>query len=303
MRQVLYAKSAIMRVMCVLSCAAIFVCSCEKVEVPKLDDNDKSASELKVAISLFDVTMSEMDTKAQLSQSSVTKISFAVFDESGKRVVLEEQEKGISERFGEIDCKLTSGTYTLVAVAHKSKSSPDISLESVEFPDDGTPGNEVGDTFSALQSVTIGEGTYQEVSMMLKRVVALFQLVCEDALPQNVKSFMIDISGGSDSFSPNTGFATYSKPHRFYYSVDSADWGNRNYALDCYMFLQEEVVEMDISVTAVDMEGEEIKTLIFNKVLLALNKKVTATGSFFQQKQTCAFDIDEEWGKSEYLEF
>ena len=69
------------------------------------------------------------------------------------------------------------------------------------------------------------------------------------------------------------------------------------------MFLQEEVVEMDISVTAVDMEGEEIKTLIFNKVLLALNKKVAATGSFFQQKQTCTFDIDEEWGKSEYLEF
>ena len=33
------------------------------------------------------------------------------------------------------------------------------------------------------------------------------------------------------------------------------------------------------------------------------NKKVTATGSFFQQKQTCTFDIDEEWGKSEYLEF
>ncbi len=303
MRQVLYAKSAIMHVICVLLCIAVLVCSCEKVEVPKLDDNGQPLCELKVTFGLFDITLNEMETKASLSQSSVTKISFAVFDKNGKRVVFEEQKRGVSEKFGEIDCKLTSDTYTLIAVAHKSKSSPAVSLETVKFPNDGTVGNEVDDTFSALQSVTIGDGNYQEVNMMLKRVVALFQLVCEDSLPQNVKSFVIDVSAGSDSFNPNTGYATYSKPFRLYYSVDPTDWGKKNYTLNCYTFLQEDTVEMDISITAVDVDGEEMRSIKFNKVLLTLNKRVTATGSFFQQKQTCTFDIDEEWGKSESLEF
>lgn len=280
-----------------------FVVACENIEIPSLDNKDDDATcKLKVSISGFDLSISDIDTRSSIAESDLTKISFTIFDSNGNIVFSENQVKDVSTHFGEMNCSLSSGTYSIITVAHQSNAEVSVSPQSVTFEEDGLYGKEVSDTFSAYMSFSIGDEAEKNLDLNLDRVVALFQLECKDELPANIKSFKVLFSSGSNSYNPTTGLALNSKSKLMFYSVDSSNYG-KPYQLSAYTFLPQDSVEMDITVTAVDTSNEEVKSYIFNKVMMARNKRVRAVGQFFQQTQTCAVNLNEDWYRSDVLEY
>ena len=234
-----------------------------------------------------DATPSTDRTTTATGSDAFSRLCFAVYDLSGRRVKQVNQVKG-DPSFGACTVQLEEGTYQVVVVGHSSHGNPTMTdLTSIRFSN--TQG--FTDTFLYCGQVEIGDSG-QEVQASLNRIVALCRLVLTDDYPAAVTTMRCTYTGGSGAFNAKTGLGCVNSKQVVTWDVTA---GQKQ--IDLFTFLHETEGTIHLVVTALDAQGQEQLTREFD-VPLAQNKVTWLSGPFFSASAatTITVTVNAKWG-------
>lgn len=258
---------------------------------------------VEVEIRVFDISSSGF-TKAEASDSpAVSHISFAVFDADGDKVGETLCQESDDSDFGKIAIELMPGTYKFVAVGHSCAGDADInSLEEVVFP-----GTRPSDTFSIVKEVFVQPAKAFSTALTLARVSSAFVLKINDAIPENVASIVVYLNAsgstpveGGLKFNPSTGLA-------------SGNWKvGRNFLVENIPASQEVTVftipflkdqEVSVKAQALGAGSSVVVEHTIDEIVLASNKRITASGIFFAATGSGSLTFSTAWDEDLEVEY
>lgn len=277
----------------------LVLAGCEK---PALTEEEEQEVKGNLRVQVFQVGQTPFDHEAQgtgiaaqgTGSDVFSRLCFAVYDLSGRRVKQVNQVKG-DQHFGTCSFQLEKGTYQVVVVGHSSHGNPTMTdPTSIRFS------NAQGftDTFTYYGQVTVGEAV-QDVKATLNRIVALCRLVLTDDYPAEVASMRCTYTGGSGTFNVKTGLGCVNSKQ-----VVTCDVTAGQKQIDLYTFLHEAEGTIHLVVTALDAQGQELLTRDFD-VPMAQNKVTWLTGAFFSASAatTITVTVSTKWGGEMKMEF
>lgn len=199
------------------------------------------------------------------------------------------------EGFGTFTDYMPWGTHQLYFIGHKS--------EVTEFTDGMAKFDKVSDTFTYSMSLTVDGETNTNQSITLIRRVAKFELVAKDALPYNLASVVIRITGGTKSVNIETGIGGEAEVQTKTIAVPASNIGKPNCIFASYLFLPEGVTEVDIVVITKDNEGNELAEYEFQDVEVKANTITRYKGYMFGLNPSFELMADNEWDEENEWEF
>ena len=197
--------------------------------------------------------------------------------------------------FGTFTDEMPWGTHHLYFIGHKS--------EVTDFADGIATFDRVSDTFTHHMTLTVDENTDTEQTITLVRRVAKFELVAKDALPDNLASVEIQITGGAMSVDVESGFGGEAVVQNKVITVPASNIGKRNCIFSSYLFLPEDVTSVTILVTTKDADGNELMEYDFGEVEVKRNTITRYSGLMFGKKPSFELSVDDEWDEVNEWEF
>ena len=231
-------------------------------------------------------------TRASLEEANVKFLTLKLFDSGGNAVFSAEQSAGDSG-FGSVTGTLDYGTYTLVAVANGGDARVD-----VESPDKaGMPsGSRVADTFWVSRGLSVSASSESSVSLTLARPVAAVVVRATDAsMPSGFDHFELELSGGSTSFDPSTGYGIAPASGAAVQTYTAAKGALNN---GIYTFPVRDG-SCTLVVRGCDASGNAIRTHTIAGIGLSANRMVTYSGHFFVSETAFSVSVENEWTKEE----
>ena len=232
-----------------------------------------------------------------------SRLTFAVFNEDGTRVGKTSSTTNKDKNFGQVSVSLAEGTYTFVFIADNGTGAPTItSPKKITFKD-----NKVTDTFYYCGELTIDSESESNYEIELKRAVAMFRLVVNDATPDVIKQMKFYYTGGSSTFDATTGYGCVNSTQTEYRSVTSDAYdGSSSY--DVYTFPHEDgkSLKMKISAMAGMTTTAAVKyERVIENVPVAINFITRYSGYFYGEAPEGgrSFGItvsDDDWEESSY---
>ncbi len=279
--------------------AALFLMGCTSEEVTNPSQVEYRQDEFQdVNIRFFDATLEQMGAPqtrggdTSLSQN-FKRLDVALFSDDDATMKYTATQSSDDTSFGTVTMRVPTGKYTLVGVAHKgltetTKSATLESLEKVTFPN-----NLVGDVAYVKQAVTVNTINSVAATCSLKRAVSLFRIHCSDDIPGEAKSIIIKFDKNCNFFfNPTTGFSTSSGGTQFEYTVNkTTDEVKTNRQFDVYLFLADETILTNVTVTTVGEGNKVLNAMTFENVQLQVNYVTTYTGKFFTAGEDMAFSF------------
>lgn len=223
--------------------------------------------------------------------SACSRITFAVYKD-GERVAVTNQDVDDSN-FGSCDMVLPKGTYRIVVVGHNGAGSATTTeVEKITFKN-----NKMTDTFWCTSTVNLDDDT--DVSLNMKRVVAMFRLKVTDNIPANVAEMKFYYTGGSSTLSGVTGFGSVNSKQTEVRTVEE-DMHTGGAEFEIYTIPHEQDDVLNITVTALDAEGKTVKETVFSDVAVTVNKIRQYEGEFFSEsaeegRGKVLVTVDDEW--------
>ena len=205
-------------------------------------------------------------------QLTTTRLNFAVYDQTDKRVKQVNQTKAATE-FGKASFQLEPATYRLVVLAHSSDGNPTMTDPAkIQFK------NNQGftDTFLYDTTMTLGEET-RTLNVSLDRVTALCRFVINDTIPEEVTQIQFYYTGGSGAFNATTRLGCVNSKQQMTFAVKA---GQTHTVYDLYTFLHQQEGTIKLTATAFDAAGNEYCAWDF-LIPMKKNQITWATGYFF----------------------
>ena len=286
--------------------AAIALVSCEKAAITEDSDisGDKNGN-LRVRVFEIEKTPFESlikkggTTRASQAVSEVcTRLSFAIYDESGSRLKPINQQSSAAD-FGSTAFQLEEGDYQLVVVGHSANGNPKTTdLAKIQF----TNATGYTDTFLYYGEVTIGEDPV-DLDVSLNRIVALCRFVITDDIPAEVKKLQFYYTGGSGAFNAVTGLGSVASKQMVTFDVTPTS----SKQFDLYTFLHDLEDDISLTVTALDASGNTLYERKFD-VPMQQNHITWLTGEFFTGSGSSSINITEitvntDWAGETHLTF
>lgn len=265
--------------------------SCYQIDSPA----NESRSEVQVSLQGFRTSL--ISTRASLEETTVKRISFAVFDTSGS-LVENIQQKDDDEDFGQIKFLLPEGDYTFVAVAHgiHTDTAPCATIRStteVQLPE-----SFLSDTYSLVEEHTISGNKKVTITMELQQVVAHIHAVSDDIVPANVKAigFTVNPTGEklTDSnlplIDPSTGLA----PRSYAFTYNLLATPGDPYDREFFILLTSESESLPVTLTVYDNSSQLIDE--YKRELTSQPFRqgytTTLTGTIFSSYQNGTFTFN-----------
>ena len=256
--------------------------SCERPIVEEIgggETPDEGQARLRIsAMTSSEQSFSQMKSRRHKSPAvaeACSRLTFAVYKD-GERVAVTNQSSDESS-FGTCDIVLPKGTYRIVAVGHSGAGSATTTeVEKIKFPN-----NKTTDTFWCGTMVNLDGDT--DISLNLKRVVAMFRLVVKDAIPANVAEMKFYYTGGSSTLSGVTGLGSVNSKQTETRTVDE-DMRKGDAVFEIYTIPHDQTGTLNITVTALDASGNTVKETTFEDVAVAVNKIRQYEGEFFSEE-------------------
>ena len=232
------------------------------------------------------------------------KLNIMLFDEDGNRV-FEKVRTQLREDddFGRLNLSLSPGTYSVVAVGHSSAKSATIkSTEMVQFT--ASDGEKLTDTFCHYSVIEVTDDPEQH-DLLLRRVGAMIQFsLTDEQVPESFARLKIEYTGGSANFNPQTFEGTTKS------SQSEMRQAHAGGVYQVFTFpYQSETCSLRMTLTALDADGNTIRSRVFDAVPVTRNRATVYTGHFFepgdgQFTQTAfGFTINGEWEGTDEYEF
>lgn len=273
----------------------VVLSSCQKVV---FDDEEPEIEAGKIRLTLnvnqFDMLdFSSMPSRSQDIANLCTHICLGVY-QNGERTK-QVNQKSTDKDYGTLSVDLSEGTYQLVIIAHNSSSNP-----TMTNPEKVTFGTGLGDTFTWTQAVNLDKNTKMDIKM--SRAVAKFRLVTTDNIPSNVKSMKFYYTGGSSTINALTGIGNVNSKQTEVVNVTD-DMAGKPGTFEVYSFPKDDENILNMTITALDANGETLFQHVFESVPISRNKITQYTGEFFTDGGTSesknysiiGLTTDDEW--------
>ena len=225
----------------------------------------------------FDITQGPMvPTRAETDIAKLcSRLHFVVF-QGGERVKMITQQSG-DKNFGTVSLTLTEGSYVFAVLAHSCSGNATITnLQKITFPN-----NVVSDTFYTYGEITIDGSGSQEYDLTLERTVAMFRLKITDDIPANVAKMKFYYTGGSSTFSAETGFGSVNSKQTVNLTPADGVKVDGGTQFDVYTFPHAMSGELKMTITALDASNNAVKEMVFENVPVQMNTITLYEGSFF----------------------
>ena len=288
----------------VLAGLLLLLVSCGK----EVDNQMERSIPVRVHVSDFSFSNEDFPAAATRAESSpvsyesIRAIDVAIFS-GNTRVYAATQLKGDASTyttFGEFECRLPIGTYTMVAVARNRSDGDEFTITS---PTQAAYTTErARETFCNTQTIQVDGTTPVDVSPVMNRVMAMFWLTSTDAVPADVSRIRTTYTAGSKSFNPTTGFATDDDG----FVVTNSAKPDKNGVLDIFsiVFLAADQETMDLTIDVLDANNTVLLTKHLKDVHFRRNQITKATGAVFTpDPTTLTFTLNTTWLPDEHYNF
>jgi len=223
-----------------------------------------------------------------------TRITFAVFN--GEEKVKSVNQSAGDKDFGKVGLNLASGKYQIAVIAHNGDGAATVtSLSKITFPN-----NKVTDTFCYYGEIEVGTSP-KTYDLDLKRCVAMFRLVMNDALPEGVSKVKFYYTGGSSTLSAITGYGSVNSRQTVVIPVDASSVG-KSTQYEVYTIPHEETDELKMTVTVMDASENTLYEKVFESVPVQRNMITQYAGDFFGTTSTestsFSFQAEGEWAST-----
>ena len=288
----------------VLAGLLLLLVSCGK----EVDNQMERSIPVRVHVSDFSFSNEDFPAAATRAESSpvsyesIRAIDVAIFS-GNTRVYAATQLKGDASTyttFGEFECRLPIGTYTMVAVARNRSDGDEFTITS---PTQAAYTTErARETFCNTQTIQVDGTTPVDVSPVMNRVMAMFWLTSTDAVPVDVSRIRTTYTAGSKSFNPTTGLATDDDG----FVVTNSAKPDKNGVLDIFsiVFLAADQETMDLTIDVLDANNTVLLTKHLKDVHFRRNQITKATGAVFTPgPTTLTFTLNTTWLPDEHYNF
>ena len=284
--------------------------SCEKAII---NDNDEAAGDANgnLRVSVYQIektpfgslTRGTNNTSTRSSEAAsevVTRLNFAVYDQSGSRLKQINQTSD-QANFGTVSFSLEEGTYQLVVVGHSANGNPTMTNPAkIQF----TNSTGYTDTFLSSGDITIEAEDPLKVDVTLERIVALCRFcLTDETIPADVRKMQFYYTGGSGAFNAATGLGSVASKQTV--TFDVTDGSQKQF--DLYTFLHELSDNIALKVTALDASGNVLYEREFD-VPMEQNHITWLSGAFFNGSGSSSTSItgvtiNTDWAGETYLTF
>ena len=293
-----------------MAAAMLLAASCSNdPELTNVVENQAETAPITVRVSDFSVTQEEMPSGGGTTRAAedvadyteVKAIDLAFYEGSTEVYKTTQLRSNTSTytTFGEFECNLPIGNYTMVVVG-RGYSNGDVFV--LTSPTEAAYTTErARETFCATQDVTVTSTTPLDLSVTLSRIIAKLHIVSTDNRTASVAKIRTTYGAGGKSFNPTTGLATvndgFSLTNTPSSGVETLDVGN-------YTFLATDEQTMDITIEALDANNNVLFTKVVPNVPLKRNRVTTLTGQVFTAGTSAAsFKVETDWIEGNTVEF
>ena len=234
-------------------------------------------------------------TRAATSiEGIVTRLDVWIYT-GGEEVTAVHQNKD-DDGFGSVSLTLDkTKTYTMYAMGHRCSGAATLSNGIVSFPDEKV-------THAMFYSETFSPSNAEAPSCLMERIVGAFTLTTTDVVPEEVTTMRFGISASPTRWNV-AGYGVNSQERTTTFSNFSRRQdGTATFSV--YAIADtDEPVDHDITVTALDSDGETIQTRMFSDVPIRNGYRTTYSGAFFIDADvSTAFTVD-DWQDLDVVEF
>lgn len=248
-----------------MACAVALMTACEKSSEECVFNGSTDENQTEVTLTFSPYEMEAMTRAATSVATVVTHLN--VWLVSGGDVIAL-QQTNTDANFGTLTATLDkTKTYTIYAIGHKADGAT-LSDGVIAFTDDKV-------THSMFYSTTFSPATTTNLSCLMNRIVADFRLEITDDFPAECKSLRFTIANVFDRWNVTTG-GTHQLNR-----VSTITYGGTSSIFNVYAIVTDAQTTHDITVTALDENGQELQTRTFMNVPLRNGYKTSYKGTFF----------------------
>ena len=278
-------------------CLLAASCSKESVNEVVNGQTDVAVVPVKVHVDDFAISLEDEprgDTRAAedvTNYSGINGITLAFYKSDGSEAYKSEQQQG-NPGFGEFRLSLPMGSYTMVVVAYKTTDGNPFELTSPTAA--AYTGEHAYETFATTQAVNITSTNALDLSATLNRVVSRLVVESSDGRTANVANVRMTLSAGGKSFNPTTGEATVNTGLANTVNI-SAKEGSTSTS-STYLFLLTDEQKMNVTIEALDAEGNALFSKTVNDVPFKRNRMTKLIGNIYTNNALSGgFQIETTW--------
>ena len=284
-----------------MAAAALLTISCNNQSnetVVNAQDEQNALVPVRVHVDGFNVSQEDF---------SATRAAQAVTDYSGVKVVTLAFYSGSTEvlkttqlrtdastydTFGEFECSLPMGSYTMVVLAHGKDVDDELVITSPTAA--AYTGAHTRETFAATQVVNIANTNAVDISATLNRIVAKLMVESSDGRIADATNIRMTLAAGSKSFSPTTGLATGNAG--FAHTVGISKAAGETTSSTTYLFLASDEQNINVTIETLDSEGNTLFTKTVENVPFKRNRVTKLTGAMYTNESLSgAFRLETAW--------
>ncbi|MBO4907381.1 MAG: hypothetical protein J5486_10210 [Bacteroidaceae bacterium] len=288
----------------ILAGIALLFVACSNENETIIDDN--AVAPVTVHVTGFSVTQEDFPgTRAAqdvVDYSGVNAITLAFYKGSTEteKITQLKADGSTYTSFGEFECSLPMGTYTMVVLAYyNSDASP---LELTSPTSASFTGVRAYETFSATQEVVISNTSAVDISATLSRIVTKLIVNSTDGKVADVTNVRMTFSTGGKSFNPTTGLAIVNTGFANTVS-NSAAVGATSSSMS-FLFLATDEQNIDVTIETLDADGAVLFSKTVNNVPFKRNRVTKLTGAMYTNESLSgAFKVNSDWLDDEEVDF
>jgi hypothetical protein len=292
-------KKHLMMAAAMLLAATSCTNECVETEVA----NQKATAPVTVRVNDFSITTEEMPSGGGTTRSAVNPASYAgvgaidlAFYSGGTEVFKTTQIKSDGttySTFGEFECNLPVGNYTMVVVGRGQFDGDVFTLTSPTAA--GYTSERARETFVKTQAVNITSADPVNLSATLNRIVAKLEIISTDTRIDGVSKIRTTYSAGGKSFNPTTGLATSNTGFNLTNTPSAAVGATID--VGSFVFLTTDEQKMNITIDVLDANEDVMFTKFVANVPLKRNRQTVLSGPLFTSTAitSSAFQVETDW--------
>lgn len=265
--------------------------------------NQKATAPVTVRVNDFSITTEEMPSGGGTTRSAVNPASYngvgaidLAFYSGGTEVFKTTQIKGDGttySTFGEFECNLPVGSYTMVVIGRGYFADDVFTLTSPTVA--GYTSERARETFVKTQAVNITSADPVNLSATLNRIVAKLEIISTDTRIDGVSKIRTTYSAGGKSFNPTTGLATSNTGFNLTNTPSAAVGATID--VGSFVFLATDEQTVNITIEVLDTNEDVMFTKYVANVPLKRNRQTVLSGPLFTSTAitSSAFQVETDW--------
>lgn len=268
---------------------------------------DSRVAPVRVQVSGYSVSQGDFPetrgVESAVDYTSINAITLAFYKSDGTQAYKHEQlrdDNTTYTTFGSFELSLPMGSYTMVALAYKTKAGSPLVLTSPTAA--AFTGEHGYETFAYTQAVNITNTSTVDLSATLSRIISRLTVCSSDGRTANISNVRMTLSAGGWSFNPTTGLATVNTGCTNTVSIAAATGESTISSTNVFLLTDEQT--MNVTIETLDSEGNTLFTKTVTDVPFKRNRVTILTGKMYtNDDMSGTFNIETAWLPDTNMDF